>query len=125
MDNATLDLVETEARVAHLAFGVPNPDAISKPPTSFQKSLNSFFYYLCHMAAWLSVGLVAFIILNIFWTSLPALRHEGLGFITGSVWDPNAEQFGILPMIWGTLYSSILALLIGTFFWCRSRPLFE
>ena len=29
-------------------------------------------------------------------------------------WDPVAGEFGALPFIWGTLYSSILALLIAT-----------
>ncbi|MGH8610490.1 MAG: phosphate ABC transporter permease subunit PstC, partial [Gammaproteobacteria bacterium] len=31
-------------------------------------------------------------------------------------WDPSKEQFGVLPEIWGTLYSSILSLIIGGFF---------
>jgi len=38
---------------------------------------------------------------------------EGLGFITGSVWDPVAENFGVLPVIYGTLMTSLLALLIA------------
>ena len=42
-------------------------------------------------------------------------RH-GLGFLTSSVWDVSNQRFGILPEIWGTLYSSLLALLIGGFF---------
>ena len=31
-----------------------------------------------------------------------------------TIWDPVAGEFGALPFIWGTLYSSILALLIAT-----------
>ncbi len=38
----------------------------------------------------------------------------GLTFWVSRTWDPVAEQFGALPFIWGTLYSSILALLIST-----------
>lgn len=38
----------------------------------------------------------------------------GLSFWTGSTWDPVAGEFGALPFIWGTLYSSVLALLIAT-----------
>src|SRR6185503_17187174 len=30
------------------------------------------------------------------------------------IWDPVSGEFGALPFIWGTLYSSILALLIST-----------
>jgi phosphate transport system permease protein len=47
---------------------------------------------------------------------VPAVRQYGLGFLAGTTWDPNKEQYGILPEIWGTLYSSLLALLIGTAF---------
>ena len=37
----------------------------------------------------------------------------GLSFLTTTTWDANKAQFGILPHIWGTLYSSFLALFIG------------
>jgi len=44
------------------------------------------------------------------------MRQYGLGFLTTRTWDPNKNQFGILPEIWGTLYTSVLALAIGTAF---------
>lgn len=44
------------------------------------------------------------------------MKQYGLGFLTTRVWDPNKEQYGILPEIWGTLYTSVLALIIGTAF---------
>lgn len=37
----------------------------------------------------------------------------GAGFLWSSDWDPVAEAFGALPFIFGTLYSSALALLIA------------
>src|SRR5207247_7092792 len=36
-----------------------------------------------------------------------------MNFWRTSVWDPVAGQFGALPFIWGTLYSSVLALLLS------------
>jgi phosphate transport system permease protein len=42
-----------------------------------------------------------------------AIRRFGLDFVTTSVWDPVAEQFGALPLIFGTLLSSLIALLIA------------
>src|SRR5205823_10691590 len=33
---------------------------------------------------------------------------------TTSIWDPVSGDFGALPFIWGTLYSSVLALMIAT-----------
>jgi phosphate transport system permease protein len=38
----------------------------------------------------------------------------GLAFWRTRVWDPVAGEFGALPFIWGTLFSSLLALLIST-----------
>src|SRR3954468_16522414 len=43
----------------------------------------------------------------------PALRTFGPGFLAGKTWDPVAERFGAWPFIWGTLYSSALALLLA------------
>jgi len=43
----------------------------------------------------------------------PALLTFGWGFLSNSVWDPVREVFGAWPFIWGTLFSSALALLIA------------
>jgi len=43
-----------------------------------------------------------------------SMQKFGLGFWGTSNWDPVAGEFGALPFIWGTLYSSVLALLIAT-----------
>jgi len=42
-----------------------------------------------------------------------AIKKFGFHFLTASTWDPVAEQFGALPFIYGTLVSSLLALLIA------------
>ncbi len=46
--------------------------------------------------------------------SMLSIRRFGMSFWTGTTWDPVSGVFGALPFIWGTLYSSILALLIAT-----------
>src|SRR5881396_790616 len=46
--------------------------------------------------------------------SLDSIHKFGLAFWRTEIWDPVAGEFGALPFIWGTLYSSILALLIAT-----------
>ncbi len=45
--------------------------------------------------------------------SVLSIQKFGLGFLTRTVWDPVAEQFGALPYIYGTLVSSMLALLLA------------
>ncbi len=46
--------------------------------------------------------------------SAQSIQKFGLNFWHTSTWDPVAGEFGALPFIWGTLYSSVLALLIAT-----------
>jgi phosphate transport system permease protein len=46
--------------------------------------------------------------------SLLSIQKFGLSFWRGTTWDPVSGDFGALPFIWGTLYSSVLALLIAT-----------
>src|SRR5438132_1538552 len=43
----------------------------------------------------------------------PAIRRFGLSFLWTSVWDPVAGIYGAAPMIFGTLASSLLALLLA------------
>jgi phosphate transport system permease protein len=45
---------------------------------------------------------------------MQSILKFGLGFWRTETWDPVLGEFGALPFIWGTLYSSILALAIAT-----------
>src|SRR5436190_4896390 len=45
--------------------------------------------------------------------SLLSIQKFGLNFWRTETWDPVSGEFGALPFIWGTLYSSMLALLIA------------
>ena len=44
----------------------------------------------------------------------PAFRQFGFGFLTSSEWDPVHLNFGAAPAIFGTLVSSLIALVIAT-----------
>jgi phosphate transport system permease protein len=44
----------------------------------------------------------------------PALREFGFGFLTSSEWDPVRHQFGAAPAIFGTIVTSVVALIIAT-----------
>jgi phosphate transport system permease protein len=64
--------------------------------------------------ALLVVLLVAGIFIELYRTSHLSLAKFGFRFWTGRTWDPVSGEFGALPFIWGTLYSSMLAMLIST-----------
>src|SRR5580765_3821895 len=46
--------------------------------------------------------------------SLLSIQKFGLQFWQTDTWDPVSGEFGALPFIWGTLYSSFLALMLAT-----------
>ena len=56
------------------------------------------------------VAIVAGIGVELYRQSLLSIREFGAGFWFTDVWDPVAGEFGASPFIWGTLYSSVLAL---------------
>lgn len=89
---------------------------LAQPPSTRQRLFDRGFYNLCRLFAWLAALLVAAIVVQIFLQALPAMQTHGVQFLTGTTWDPNIEQYSILPEIWGTLYSSIAALIVGTCF---------
>ena len=45
--------------------------------------------------------------------SLPAFRTYGLDFLTTEVWNPVTEKFGALAPVYGTLVTSLIAMLIA------------
>ena len=59
------------------------------------------------------LGLLGLIVYELIFRSAPSWHAFGLRFFAGSEWDPVGERFGALPFIYGTLVSSLLALLIA------------
>jgi phosphate transport system permease protein len=43
----------------------------------------------------------------------PSIEKFGFGFLTGTTWDPVKEIFGALPLVYGTIVSSIVGLVIA------------
>ena len=92
------------------------PGEITQAPTSRQTFWDVTFRRLNLAFACLTVLLVTFVVLRIALSAMPAMRTYGLSFLTGRVWDANAGRYGILSEIWGTVFTSVLALGIGTAF---------
>ena len=66
------------------------------------------------VAACASVLAVALICIFLFANGIPAIKEIGfVKFITGEMWRPSNELFGIFPMIIGSLYVTAGAVIIG------------
>ncbi|HEX8274633.1 MAG TPA: phosphate ABC transporter permease subunit PstC [Longimicrobiaceae bacterium] len=57
--------------------------------------------------------LLGFLLFRVGASALPALREFGWGFLASSEWNPVEGEFGALPFVFGTLASSLLALVIA------------
>jgi phosphate transport system permease protein len=71
------------------------------------------FAWVTRGAALLTLGLLAGIIVSLFVGAAPAIREFGLGFLVSKEWDPVQNRYGGLVMIYGTLMTSFIALLIA------------
>jgi len=92
------------------------PGSISQPPTGAETLADRVFRNLCFAGGALVVLLLIYILYKIGVQAAPAMSKYGTDFLTTAVWDPSRERFGILAEIWGTLYSSVLALVIAGIF---------
>jgi len=74
---------------------------------------DAIFRVLLLAAATLMLLIVVSMILALAAKSLPSIRHFGFSFITTSEWNPVKSEFGALAFIYGTIVSSLIALLIS------------
>ncbi len=52
-------------------------------------------------------------IIMMVWNSIPTIKQFGFGFLTGRTWQPASDIYGALPFIYGTIVSSLIALIIA------------
>lgn len=70
--------------------------------------------------AWLTFGfgilvlaILGGVIISLIEGAWPAMQRFGFGFLTAEVWNPVTDEFGALAPIYGTLVTSLIAMLIG------------
>lgn len=87
----------------------------SAPPVSLERANygDRIFKFVLTLAAVLIPIMLAFLVYELWTGSKLAIDRFGLSFVTSSTWDPVAEEFGAFPLMFGTLLSSLIALLIA------------
>jgi phosphate transport system permease protein len=95
-------------------FVVPvNPDSACQPPSTKDFLVDRTFRALARIGVVLILALVFALVFEVGRKALPGMEKHGFDVLLGSVWDVNQGKYGILPAIWGTLYSALIALLIA------------
>jgi phosphate transport system permease protein len=72
-----------------------------------------FFHNITRAAAILVLLILGGVIFSLIHGSLPAIRAFGFGFLTTESWNPVTEKFGAVAPIYGTLVTSIIAMVIA------------
>ncbi len=75
--------------------------------------LDRLFYYCTRFSAWAVLAVIIAIIVSLFIGAAPSIKKFGFGFLSSSSWNPVTEEFGALVPIYGTLVTSIIAMVIG------------
>jgi phosphate transport system permease protein len=74
---------------------------------------DSFFRYLTRAAAITVLAILFGVFVSLAVGAWPAFRTFGLDFITAQSWNPVTEKFGALAPIYGTILTSLIAMLIA------------
>ena len=74
---------------------------------------DSAYRQLTRAAAITVLAILGGIIISLVWGSLPALRTFGLSFLWEDAWNPVTEKFGAIAPIYGTIVTSLIAMLIA------------
>ncbi len=95
------------------------PNAISGVEQNRLKALRRFkigettFRTATFASAILVLFLLGGVILSLIIGSWPAFKAFGPGFLTTQVWNPVTEKFGAVAPMYGTIVTSLIAMLIG------------
>ena len=84
-----------------------------KNRSSTEKNLDRSFIWLTTFLAFAVAGVLVWIAIQVGLQARPTIREFGWSFLTGSSQNPPEEQYAILPMIYGTVVSLLIALLIA------------
>ncbi len=71
------------------------------------------FSFIVQAFAFAFISLFLIMAVVIFFNAWPAFSHFGFSFFVNPVWDSWNQEFGALALIYGTVVSSVLALLIA------------
>lgn len=91
--------------------------AMSQPsPVKVTRSgplADRIFGWVAQGAALFTLAMLLAILVSLTLSAWPAISKYGLGFLARTTWDPVKEEFGGLVMIYGTLMTSLIALVIA------------
>ena len=100
------------------ASAIENSEASSVPMDRSQalgrlKFSDAGFRMMTLLSACLVLILLAGVAISLFIGAWPAFQHFGLDFFISDAWSPPKERFGAAAAIYGTIVTSVIAMMIG------------
>ena len=86
----------------------------SRTKQSPSQKMDTAFLGLCLICGLLVFVLMGGILVSLTAESLPALKRFGITFLYSQKWDPVAQEFGAASSIFGTIMSTLIALVLAT-----------
>ena len=74
---------------------------------------DALFRFAAFTCASLVLILLAGMLIRTTIAAWPAFRHEGIGIVASNDWNPNTNSFGGLSFLYGTLVTSLIALVLA------------
>lgn len=90
-----------------------NTKTAIKPRSSWERAVDKGFIWLTRIFAIAVAGVLIWIAIEVATEASPAIAQFGTNFLVSTAWNPVNQQYGALPMIYGTVVSSAIALLIA------------
>ncbi len=104
----------TEVTDFALAQKITPAVIVDRPRTLGRIALiDRIFHHLTRTAAIIVLIILGGVIVSLFRGALPAIKTFGFGFFTSQAWNPVNDNFGALPAMYGTIVTSIIAMLIA------------
>ena len=82
-------------------------------PRIFEKKERTLFEALSFLSALTVCSIIFVIFLSLLVDSIPAIKAFGFKFLSTARWDPVRDIYGALPQIYGTLLTSVIAIIIA------------
>lgn len=108
------------APMAAASAAATNPPAAPGAPagsrwqrTGLGRRADTLFALLAGGCGVLVLLVLAYMVVSTTGTALPVFRSQGISFVTSSEWSPSDGQFGALAFIYGTIVTSVIALVIA------------
>lgn len=84
-----------------------------QPRQQKERVMDTGFFWVTRIFAFSIAGILVWMSIQVAIEAMPAIRAFGFNFFISSSWNPVRDEYGVWPMIYGTLISSALGLLFA------------